>query len=371
MLKRSIRIKDLLFAFLLYCTCIYAQEYKIERPAKLTDYRIVQYISQRGYSPISITRLDNNGDILLACRSPKTKEQLLEMGINITDSQIRLLEIYKLLAKKNKTYKTAFPILGPEQTTQLRTYSKDVSENLIKEIKSDVIELVNNLKMIGREKNSYSILFAYIFDGMSWSEFELKGLVHSTTIDMKNPFWAGEVYAFFPDRQFTSGTNTWSEDSFALKINWSRYANPFLSPLYKEIKKIDDESFAYILKKGIVEDKNIRDGLAPFGILDTKGNITIPIIDEIENNIIYSISKKIAKKMTTNTLNLISIDDIKSEFNFRDINQAIIIFYHELIWDLMESLEEQEIVNKPVSFTDDKSVTAKDVADLMFIVRSH
>jgi hypothetical protein len=368
--KRSVRIICILFAFLHCCICIYAQESKIEKPNKLTDYRIVQYISQRGYSPISITRLDNNGDILLACRSPKTKEQLIEMGINITDSQLRLLEIYKLLAKNNKAYKTAFPILGPEQTAQLRKYSKDVSENLIEDIKPDVIELVNNLKKIGREKNSYSILFAYIFDGMSWSEFELKGLVHSTSIDIKNPFWAGEVYAFYPDRRFTSGTNTWTKDSSALKINWSRYANPFLSPFYKEIKKIDNQSFAHMLKNGIVEDENIRNGLSPYGILDTGGRITIPIIDESENNIIYSNSKKIAKKMTANTLNLISFDDIKSEFNLRDINQAIIIFYHELIWDLMESLEEQGIVKKPVAFTDDKSVTAKDVADLMFIVRS-
>jgi hypothetical protein len=370
MCKKSISVLKITLALLLLSTCTFAQEAINDEPIQLSDYRIVQYISSKGYSPISITRLDNNGDILLACRYEKTKEQLLEMGINITDSQLRLLEIYRLLSKKDNVFKTAIPILDTEQTSKIRKYSKDVSKNLIQIIRSDVIELVDNLEKIGREKNAYSILFAYIFDGMSWSEFYNKGLVQSTNIDIDHPFWAGEVYAFYPDRSFTSGTNTWSEGPFALKINWSRFANPYLSPFYKEIKNIDDTMFRQILESGFIEDESVREAFDPFGIIDEKGSFSIPIIDESEDNKIYLIARKIATEMTDNTLKLVSFDNLKNEFDFRDINQAIIIFYHELIWDLMDSLEEQGIVKKPVAFTNDESVTTMDIADLMFIVRA-
>jgi hypothetical protein len=361
---------DILVVFLLFYTCIFGQEPMYEEPTQLSDFRIVQYISQQGYSPISITRLDNNGDILLACRSGKTKEQLLETGVKITESQIRLLEIYRLLSIKNNVLKTAIPILGPRQTNKLRQHSKEVSENLVHIIKPNVIELIHDLENIGREQNAYSILFAYIFDGMSWSEFKSKGLIKSTKIDVKHPFWAGEVYAFYPDRSFTSGTNTWSEGPYALKINWSHFANPFLSPLYKEIKKIDNKMFRQILESGFIEDKSVRKAFTPFGIIDKNGYVSIPIIDESENNKIYMIGKKIAREMAENTLKLVSFDNLKNAFDFRDTNQTIVVFYHELIWELMDTLEEQGIVKKPKAFTNNGTVVAKDVADLMFIVRT-
>jgi hypothetical protein len=124
------------------------------------------------------------------------------------------------------------------------------------------------------------------------------------------------------------------------------------------------------LKSGFIEDESLREAFAPFGITDSKGRISIPIIDESENNKIYTIGKKIAKKMTDNTLKLISFEKFKNEFDFRDIYQTVVVFYHELIWDLMDSLVDQGIVKKPVAFTDDESVVTKDVAELMFIVRS-
>jgi hypothetical protein len=370
MLNRSIEILDVFLAFLFLCTCIFGQEPMYEKPTQLSDYRIVQYISQKGYSPISIIRLDNNGDILLACRSGKTKEQLLETGIKVTDSQIRLLEIYRLLSNNNNILKTAIPILGSEQTSQIRQHSKDISEKLVYIIKPDVIELIQNLEKIGRERNAYSILFAYIFDSMSWSEFNSKGFVQSTKIDADHPFWAGEVYAFYPDRSFTSGTNTWSDGPLALKINWSRFANPFLSPFYKEIRKMDDKMFRQILESGFIEDGPVREAFRTFGIIDNNGYVLIPIIDETENNKIYMIGKKIAEKMAENTLKLVSFDNLKNEFDFRDTNQAIVVFYHELIWELMDTMEDQGIVKKPKAFTNNGSVVAKDVADLMFIVRT-
>jgi len=45
------------------------------------------------------------------------------------------------------------------------------------------------------------------------------------------------------------------------------------------------------------------------------------------------------------------------------------ISYHELMWDLLDDLEKQGIIRKPIAFADPKKAQAKDIADLVFIVR--
>jgi hypothetical protein len=177
-----------------------AQQSDKQQPLALDDYRVVQYISSAGYHPISIMLLDNNGDLLMACRQGNTREQLQEMNIHVKDSQIRLLEVYDLLSVEDGVLKTAFPILDPEQIGRIRAITKKAAPGLAEKLTADVTALVNLLGKSGYGKNAYSILFAYIVDGMIWSDFRDKELSTPTRIDAEHPFWAGEVWAFYPRR---------------------------------------------------------------------------------------------------------------------------------------------------------------------------
>jgi hypothetical protein len=54
-----------------------------------------------------------------------------------------------------------------------------------------------------RERNTYSILFAFIVDGLVWGRFEERELVNKKEITADKPFWDGEVWAFSPPRKFS------------------------------------------------------------------------------------------------------------------------------------------------------------------------
>jgi hypothetical protein len=222
---------------------------------------------------------------------------------------------------------------------------------------------------MGRDKNAYSILFSYILDGMIWEEFELREIVRPRQIDTDNPFWAGEVWAIYPDREFSCGTNSWNVKSYVLYENWSDISNKYHNLIHKEIRKISEEEILRIFDNQIAEDKYWKETFATFGIVDQNGQLTIPIVESDENNAIYKIAKRICSKTADDILKKISLEKLKNEYNFRDTKQALVVWYHEYMWDLIDALEEQGIVEKPIVFTDIESATAKDLSDVIFVVK--
>jgi hypothetical protein len=349
---------------------IRAQQADDEAPTKLEDYRVVQYVNLSGASPKSIMGYDNNGDVLMSCRSGKTREQLEQMGVPVTDSQVKLLEVYSLLSVKDGILTTSIPILGPDQTRRIRLYAKESAGEMITHVRTDVVEFLGMLTELGRERNAYSMLFAYVFDSMAWSNFEAAGLVQPTEIDIRHPFWSGEVYAFYPRRSFSCGTNTHTRGSVALKVNWSQSSRPVLKLFYGALMELDDSTFREFMEKGQIEDDAVKETFAPFGMLDDTGRLTIPVIDETEDDALYRVSSRISGKMAEQTPALLSFRDLKKEFGFRDVQQTVVIIFHELIWELMEVLEAEGLVRKPVAFSHPEEATPKNAADLMFVVRS-
>ena len=62
----------IMIMLIIFFSQINAQQSSKQEPKTLNDYRVIQYISSSGYDPIKVMRLDNNGDLLLACKKGKT-----------------------------------------------------------------------------------------------------------------------------------------------------------------------------------------------------------------------------------------------------------------------------------------------------------
>ena len=43
--------------------------------------------------------------------------------------------------------------------------------------------------------------------------------------------------------------------------------------------------------------------------------------------------------------------------------------YHELMWDLMDHMESNGVIKKPIVFSEPEKAKQSDIADLVFIVR--
>jgi len=345
-----------------------AGPYDRQKPLTLDDYRIVQFISSPGRYPINVMRLDNNGDVLLACREGKTKKQLEEMNIPVNDSQIHLLEVYDLLSVEDDVLKTSIPVLDREQIGAIRSNTKTAAVKLADAVKDDVTRIVNLLVASGRQNNAYSILFAYIVDGMIWSDFRNMDLSVPREINAEHPFWAGAVWAFYPPREYSCGTNTWTKGRFLFVMNWTGSANDRLGVFYRAMRELDDDAFIHFMKEGYTRDAPVIEAFAPFGIFDESGKLLIPTIVQNENNELHRMSRGISKKIAENTQRLLDLKKLQVDYGFRDIRETVVVVYHELMWDLMDEFVARDIIEKPVLFADPENAALTSIADIMFVV---
>jgi len=290
------------------------------------------------------------------------------MGIDFTASQIRLLKDWRLLREENEILKTAFPILNEDKTKKLRSFTKKIASNLAQQLQSDIISLIDELETLQRKNNIYSILFSYVIDGLVWDHFHEKGKIKKREITVEEPFWSGEIWAVYPPRDFFCGTNVISDKGVSLKINWSEKAIKKMIPFVADWNNLE-KMFNDFVEKGKIEDENAKKVFEPFNLFDSSGQFTIPIIEEKEGNNLYEICFLISKEIADQVPKLINLSEVKKDFDFRDEEQTLVIVYHELMGDLLDYFEEQNLIQKPIAFTNPEKAKSKDIADLVFFVK--
>ena len=329
------KIISLLITMICLCSVNSAQSMKkteqTDTTPKLSDYELIQYIATSGSSPQSISKLDNNSEILIACIDGKTREQLKSANIRFNESQIKLLKTWRILKEDKKILKTGFPILAAKRTQRLRAYTKTVAPKIGRLIEPKISELVTNLKSIHRESNTYSIVFSYVLDGLVWKNLERKKILDERNITAESPFWNGEVWALYPSRKFSMGNNNISDKGVTMKVNWTRKAIPKMMPFVADFKNLL-KMFDNYIEMEEVRDEEAKKVFAPFNLFDKNGKMTIPIIIETSNNSIYKSSRQISELVVREIPNLLNLETITKEFGFRDNKQTLIIVYHELMW---------------------------------------
>lgn len=338
-------------------------------PPPFREYDVHQYIMSTANGPSSILGLDSNGDIVLAARGGITRAGLRALGTPFSESQIALLTTYRLLEEKDDTLRTVFPILGPDETRQLRQRTLAVAPALARRLEPQVRDLQKELRRIGREKNAYSIIFSYVLDGLVWDEFAKRRMVRHREITAEAPLWSGEVWAVHPPRSFSPGTNSISEKGISLKVTWTKAAIPQMLPFVADFPTLE-RMFDDYRSMGVVKDKHAREVFGPFDLFDDSGRFTIPVIDEGRSNRLYRAARAIAAAVAVDVSELLGPEELVQAFHLRDNEQALVIAYHELMWDVMDQLEELGLAEKPTAFAAPKEAKPADIAALVFIARS-
>lgn len=318
--------------------------------------------------PNHIVKLDNNWELLLALnKGPKTKTQLDSLGIKYTNSQLKLLKTWELVDKNEKedSFETSVVLLDSTATLKLRNYSGHISKSLVKTIYPSILELNKHLDKINRTNSAYTILFSYVLDGISWDYFIKEDLVEERVASEENPFWAGEFWSTYPHREFSCGTNTAEDRGFSMCVNWSEIAIPnmipFVSRFDLQFRILDD-----YIEHGRILDKEALEVFAPYNFFDDKGNLSVPVIAENDENEIYILAKSMAEEIAYFVKNKIDWDDLIGEYGFRDTSQALIILYHEIMWDMLEILEKDGIIEKPIAFRHPHQTKPENISDLIF-----
>jgi hypothetical protein len=337
--------------------------------AQATDYNNLDnwedicYCSFKNYHPASIVYVDNNWQLLLAMKNGLTQKQLDSLKISYTKSQLFLLASYRLLNSANGIYKTVIPILDSVQTAHLRKQSQFVANAIYPEIEKGCRDLVAHLSEQNRSRNAYSILFSYVLDGLIWERFEKEKIVKEQE---GKEMWSGNYWFLTPKRLVDcGGTNSWTSDEFAFKWNWSYSEN-----VTNELWGKNLEALFPLTQANTIPNKEIINEFSAFGFFDKDIHLSIPVINEKDNNTLCVLSNNIIDKLFPAFMAKTDIETLKISYNFNDNSETVVIFYHEVMFDLMDLLLEKQVIQMPKALQSSEKTTFKDAADLCFIVIS-
>jgi hypothetical protein len=332
------------------------------------QYDYTCYCATTSSTPDNIVQLDNNEKLLLALQVPQTLNQLQEKGLAFSQSQIRLLLDWQLIEEKDDIYQTAFPILDSTKTIELRKRMKKHAGASIAQLVDKIDALKSILTKSGREKTIYTILFSYVLDNLVWDEFENEKILKVKQNTIEHPFWAGVFWATSPKRETFCGTNSISDKGYSLKINWAPQAIPLMKPFVTDWKN-QLKMFDEFITQGKVTDQQVKAIFEPFRIFDAEGSPTIPLITESPDNPLYQSCLELAKLVSEKLLDEIKQNNFKNSLGCRDEEQALVIAYHEWMWEFLDECETKGLIVKPLAFANPDRAKSSDIGDLIFLVK--
>lgn len=348
-------------SFLLLLTCgaaLFAQSY---------DYSC--YCMATGSTPDNIVQMDNNEQLLRALARPQTLAQLKESGLAFNQSQIRLLLDWQLLKKKEGVYRTTFPILDAQKTGALRQRMRQFAVAASDQLSDRIAALKGILAKQGRERTAYTIFFSYVLDNLVWDQWESEKILKPLQNSVERPFWSGTFWANTPKREFFCGTNSIEDKGYSLKVNWAPQAIPLMRPFVADWKN-QTKMFDEFVSQGKVTDPSAMTAFAPFGIFDAGGCPTVQTIMENPDDPLYECCLDLAKTISSRVLEDVKKGNLKDLVGCEDEESALVIAYHEWMWEFLEVCENRGLLEKPLAFAHPEKATAADIGDLVFLVKS-
>ncbi len=334
-------------------------------PSDLRDWELICYCSGQQKGPDEIVKEDNNGQILFVARRGTTRKGLKEAGVAFTESQIELLKNWRLLAEQDDQLKTEMPVLGPEEMARLRALLRAHAVEIGSSLEPDFKNFVTVLTQQGYVDNAYSIVFSYLLDDVVWDDYDHQHMLPSMEISADKPFWGGTVWAVYPHRE-APGTNSRSYGGWSLSIMWMQSVQPLLTPLNSSsmLKPLLDD----LEKRGSVSDPVVRRQMEGLGVLTADGKLAVPIIREAPSDPIYTASLVLSRKVSEGMRQAMQSPDIPALIGINDNRVALIIAYHEFMWELLAYLQQTGVVRPPAILSANSQADPRQIHDLVFVV---
>ena len=333
----------------------------------LSEYELLCYCEAPGPLPQNIVRMDNNGEILLACRAGETRGQLGRARIDHSESQIQLLKDWRLLQEDAGVLRTQVPVLPPPETLALRARMRKHAAVIASHIRGDLRALTAQLKAVGRDRNTFAVLFSYVLDGLVWEQLNQRGLVKERKLSVEEPLWSGVFWASYPPRSFTCGTNSERRGNKELFISWSRSSRQLMKPFLADWRSVS-RMFEQLSSGGRVTDTGLRRLFAPYELFDQQGRFTGPVLKEVSGDPLYERSLAIAARVAEDVERRIDPARVSSELGLGNEQAALVIAYHELMWELLDNLERAGALRRPAFFAAPERARPADFGDLILIV---
>lgn len=323
----------------------------IGRPYKLFD--TTAFCSYSSFHP-SQYLTDNNWDILCAFVQPGTVAKLDSLGIPYSKSQLRLLEVGDLLSSNKGAYTTSMNIFGKSETADIRKQSKEFADSIFPLIEPEIKQLISDFAKAGYSKHTYSLIFSYLLDSYIWDDERLGSPVNCED----HGTWSGAYWAMFESRLHDKiGTNGYGPvlQNWTDNLGYWLNSNKLISFAREVIKT----------KGGRIENQEVIDAIAGWGLTDEKGNILIPVLHKNNNDNIDNLCRSITNKLSDAIKKYCSAWHTAHNISSERVGQ--IMFYHEVMWDLLDILESKGMIAMPAILKGEE-VGKQHFGDICFIV---
>ena len=334
-----------------------------DKPSTLDKYDVVargKMSRDRGQRPVQIARMDNNGEILLACVEAKNAADLESSGIKFLKSQLELLVDWDLLEynRKNKTYQTNIHVYGPKKADAIRQHVRTGVERLVSELDTELDSLINHLKSIDREKNIFAILYAYVLHSYAMQQFG-KEIYQKPQLSSEYPFWNGYAWAIYPVKKFNTGVTFMPSEGNQLYVV-SATTVPRLD--FRQISDLIKD----VSSDNKVDNPELKKSLSAFGLFEDQGNLTIPIF-----NIEWSTKlEDMAKKVYARIIELVESEELKGILGMETQAQAAMFLHYEIRYAFLNYLLEKGTIRAPVDFKNADNNSPADVRNLVFLMKT-
>jgi hypothetical protein len=342
-------------------------------PSDIEKYEFLEFSGgQAVFDPEDVVRADNNWELLLACKKPRTRENLNKMGISCTESQIMLLQAMGFIDIDDKdaqpeSIQTTLSILGYTKKQALIQKVRKMAYEFAGEIEEDIHVLMDILKKTGHRERAFSIFFSFIVDGIAWFPFRSQAYVSEFELTLEKPLYDGIYWAYYPKREFRCGTNIALGNDLYVLLNWSDDAREKIQKVFNwtNLNQIHSD----LLEQGRIVHAELRQALEPYGIVDAEGNLTVLTIEMNDDDPIFQNCQTLAAKVVQFIGAKMDLKELWEEFGFTNAETAFVVTYHEWMWELMMLLAEKGIVEIPFAFINQEEAEARDISRLIFVVK--
>ena len=315
------------------------------------QWEATQFVAVSVHQPEDYVTLDNNWEILYNLRTPHTLGELRGMGVKCSDSQLLLLKVGGLISKAKGKWQTTIPILDQEQTRSLRSFSEEVAGSMYAKTKSDFISLTQTIHdEMGFKDNALSLIFSYLLDGRMWTKLVLFD-------DIDSHFgWSGCYWVLYePRTDLACGTNSYGEQDLILT-----YVNSDIVPNDSIMERYAEE----IAEFGKITDTQLVSRLKPYGLVDDKGDVLIPIIKRQQDRF-HQITDKLVDAISAELKS--NCNSLATRYGIKDEKVAMVILYHEVMWNLVDKLIQDQIIAIPSIFKNEEANKSRLNEVLFFI----
>ncbi len=330
-----------------------------------SDYSLGQYVASRGRPPGTVLKLDNNGEILLACRNGCTLQSLEAVGVTALASQLELLSAWSLLVREGDGFRSGVPILDGENATYLDELAIRVSEQVAQAADEELAALLTTLNEQGWQGHAWSVVFSYVLDGMVWQFLDELDYIDSRLVLENGASWGGEIWAYSgPERPTTAsrGFRGVTIKVTSVESNQSFVASALSGP----------RSLAAMLAVGNGGGPEAAELVAHYqelGVLGPERELMVPVIDEQSRDEIFRLCEQLAGRVVDAVHTRLDRSALMNDFGFTSPSQALIVSYHSVMRRLMDLLVERGTLSLPAAIADYEGSERSDLGKLILLVR--